>query len=130
MMKKLQMIGILLTVLLFATFSNAGPVLTCDPQEGVTHYEVTWTSEDPEVVSVSTANLDGSMEHDVSWLPPSLHTGYIKAGKEWLIREGTAADQLGSWVSQNAYTWSAPTYFEIDGGTPQPSTGVTASDVR
>ena len=129
-LKKWSLFLSALLIFSFVVSANAAVFLTCDPQAGVTHYEITWTSETPEVVSTSTANPDGSMNHDASWLPPGIHKAYAKAGKEWKIREGAAADQLGAWTAQAAYVWSAPTYFEIDGGTPQPASGVTAMEIR
>ena len=118
-MKKLIILIAAAVLLLFGTFANAGATLVSDSQVGVTHYEVVFTSEEPDVVSTSTALLDGSMEHDISWLPAGLHDGYARAGKEWLLRQGPAPDMLGPWVAQAVYRWSDPTYFEIDGGTLQ-----------
>ena len=100
----------------FAFFAEAGSTLLCDPQAGVTHYRVTWTTDSMPAFEISAADAQGAMVHDISSLPVKLHTGYVQAGKEWLIREGPATDQFGQWQAQQIYTWSDPTYFEIDGG--------------
>lgn len=132
MIKKLMLIIAVLAAAYAGWANPAGgeTYLTCDPQQGVTYYQFTWTSAEPDKVEISEADESGAANHDVSWLPVGVHKGYVQAGKEWKIREGAAPDQLGEWVAQAAYTWSAPTYFEIDGGTPQPASNVTAMEIR
>ncbi len=117
---------ITLCIGIFCRLAEAGSTLSSDPQPGVTHYRVTWTSEDPSRVDISAADENGAMNHYISWLPIGIHKGYAQAGKEWKIRQGPAADQLGQWVPQLVYTWSDPTYFEINGGHSQPPANVYA----
>ena len=124
-----SLIIVLITMLTFALTAicaDAGSTLSCDPQAGATHYRLTWTTEAIPIIEISPADAEGTMQHDISLLPVKLHTGYAQAGKEWLIREGPAADQLGVWAPQQVYTWSDPTYFEIDGGHANPVQNIYA----
>jgi len=74
-MKKL----IVLFILLFAVTANAGPFLVCDPQDGVTQYELIFNGNSVFV----DAEPDGSVRYDLEGLAEDSYSLVGKAGNEW-----------------------------------------------
>jgi len=99
---KTFLIFLILTTSAFA----AGPILTCDPQEGVTKYELTLGG----VVSESDALENGAAWIDISNAPEGKTNASLKAGGPWTIDD---EDQV-------VFVWSDPVNFTL--GRPQVST--------
>lgn len=53
-------------ILLIPVLALAAPFLVCDPQEGVTHYGLTFAGKELEEVS---AQPDGSLKYDLAVVP-------------------------------------------------------------
>ena len=88
-----------LMFLLTPTILLAEPFLTCDPQEGVTKYELTLGG----VTSESDALPDGAAWHDIGSAPEGKTNASLKAGGPWTIDD---EDQL-------IFVWSDPAPFVL-----------------
>lgn len=69
-----------LVFLIFANVAQAAPFLVCDPQAGVTHYQITgdpyWTGDIP-------AQADGSLRTDLATIPTGAHNISVRACNLW-----------------------------------------------
>jgi len=78
-MKKIGIIAVMaVTMLLFSPMSHADPFLVCDPQAGVTHYEITG-----DITDTVTAEPDGSIKRDMAGTADGTYNIDVKACNLW-----------------------------------------------
>lgn len=82
-MKKIALIFI---ILLFAAVAHATPYLVCDPQDGVTGYEIV---DNGNPVVVVDAQADGSLRYDLAEIAKGEHSYSVKACNMWGCSEAS-----------------------------------------
>jgi len=82
MMKRILLaIGI---ILIFAGISHASPFLVCDPQPGVTDYEVVIEEDGiPIMGGIVPSELDTTVRFDLEGIPNGVYNAKLKAGNLW-----------------------------------------------
>lgn len=103
---KARMLTFFIMFIVFPVVVSAAPWLVCDPQKGVTHYEVTFNNGEPEEV---VAQADGSLKYDVANVPVGGNTVSAKA----IIK----SDTWGSLESEpSPFQFTRPKAAEKPGG--------------
>ena len=73
-------------VLLFAATAHATPYLVCDPQEGVTGYEIV---DNGATLPMVAAQADGSLRYDLAGIEKGEHSYQVKACNMWGCSEAS-----------------------------------------
>ena len=73
-------------VLLFAATAHATPYLVCDPQEGVTGYEIVDNGNPAITID---AQADGSLRYDLAEIAKGEHSYAVKACSMWGCSESS-----------------------------------------
>ena len=73
-------------VLLFAATAHATPYLVCDPQEGVTEYEIV---DNGATLPMVAAQADGSLRYDLAGIEKGEHSYQVKACNMWGCSEAS-----------------------------------------
>jgi len=76
----MKKIAIIFIALLFAVSAHATPFLVCDPQEGVTGYEI---MDNGTALSAVDAQADGSLRYDLADIAKGEHSYSVKACNMW-----------------------------------------------
>lgn len=80
MKKTFSILSIFLIIILLPVFVSAAPFLVCDPQDGVTKYEI---FIDGQSVAIDVpAEVDGSLKYDLGSVDPGKYTFTAKACAE------------------------------------------------
>jgi hypothetical protein len=82
-MKKLIIAAL---VVMFAATAHATPYLVCDPQDGVTEYEIV---DNGNPVFTVDAQADGSLRYDLADIAKGEHSYSVKACNMWGCSEAS-----------------------------------------
>ena len=85
----MRKILLILLMILFPVWAWAGPFLVCDPQTGITHYEVTVDGNS----GIVDAQSDTTLAYDLAPLPIGVHNFEVKA----MILYNDPNGGAGSW---------------------------------
>jgi hypothetical protein len=102
---KYLLVGLLL--LIFSTVAYSEPFLVCDPQTGVTDYELDFPLQG--VKETTTAQPDGSLKFDLgTWVHGhGWFNGQAKAGVTYEVLDETTGE------TTTAQDWSDPAPFKL-----------------
>lgn len=75
----MKILSLFLSIVILPGLCLAAPFLVCDPQEGVTHYGVTFTGQDKQVVAAQT---DSSLKYDLGAVPEGENSVSVTAIKD------------------------------------------------
>jgi len=82
-MKKLIIAAL---VVMFAATAHATPYLVCDPQDGVTEYEIV---DNGATLPMVAAQADGSLRYDLAGIEKGEHSYQVKACNMWGCSEAS-----------------------------------------